>query len=589
MLGEEAGGAGGGHVAFKKFAVGAGEVHDDEAVEAVVEFGVHVEGDQLATQLEILPEKDRDGLAVGFEVGDEVAEFVEIARDGFDRIPAGTQGAAGTDEAGQGGVAALLTEDAGHEFARDAGVVRADADRAEENVGGGVFQHKLADAFPEQQQRLEAALVSRGDEAAPQFNGGAEALQKLGAEVEERAGVEPIEAVVGHDFADQAETVGAGDFLFGAVPEKEVVVVSVVTVEVQRAAGAFAGRAEGFFAEAADFAQGMRNGGARGAEDLELGHFEQGSGGKFGQQLCGGSGRGNGEAATGAQGTGPVAFAEQVGAPAEMFHEVSIGGEGGEAVRGDECTAAEVDFALLFIEELVGEQGSAEAGMDEAGQLEEGAVAAFDVEREGGGAGATQEAGNGVVPGGIGDVGAGELELELGDFASGEDEEEAAGLKPGQGFAHAASVGAFGGGAAEGVHGNDAVGDFGEGGDDVIGEDLDVGADLGEKLREGDAFDNAEGVVGDGENRAGAGDAFVVGGREVDGNVEGGEEAFAEGFGGARVELAVEIVGLFHLEDAEEGVEDGLGQGGGQGFGESAAERGGRGGGEREHGCYPRG
>jgi hypothetical protein len=151
------------------------------------------------------------------------------------------------------------------------------------------------------------------------------------------------------------------------------------------------------------------------------------------------------------------------------------------------------------------------------------------------------------------------LELELGDFASGEDEKESAGLKPGEGFAQAASVGAFGAGAAEGVHGNDAVGDFGEGSDDVVRKDLDVGADLGEKLGQRYAFDDAEGVIGDSEDGSGAGDALTVGGREMDGNVEGCQEAFAEGFGGAGVELAVEVVGLFHLEDAEEGFEDGLG------------------------------
>jgi hypothetical protein len=69
-------------VAFEQLAFGAREIHDDQAIEDVGEFRVDVKSQELSAKAEVLPQEDRDTCMVGFNFGDQVGEFVEIAAGG---------------------------------------------------------------------------------------------------------------------------------------------------------------------------------------------------------------------------------------------------------------------------------------------------------------------------------------------------------------------------------------------------------------------------------------------------------------------------------------------------------------------------
>lgn len=69
-------------VAFEQLTFGAGEVHDDQAIEDVGKFRVDVKTQQLAAEAEVLSQEDRYAGVVGFDLGDHLGEFIEIAASG---------------------------------------------------------------------------------------------------------------------------------------------------------------------------------------------------------------------------------------------------------------------------------------------------------------------------------------------------------------------------------------------------------------------------------------------------------------------------------------------------------------------------
>lgn len=97
------------------------------------------------------------------------------------------------------------------------------------------------------------------------------------------------------------------------------------------------------------------------------------------------------------------------------------------------------------------------------------------------------------MPFGIAD---GELvEVEAGDFARGEDDEEAAVCEVVGGAFHGGDVVLRG--VRDDVDGDDAVVQFGDGGEHVVGEEFDIGSDAVEDLHEHGAFEETGGVVED--------------------------------------------------------------------------------------------
>lgn len=447
-------------------------------------------------------------------------------------------------------------------------VVAADADGAEECEVAGVTADERADGAPEEVEGLEGALVVGVNEGAAEFEGGAEVVPERGVEAEEGLGVEVAGGVVGG-----AEAVGAGDLGEAGVPEDEVVVVVVEGVEVGGEAGAFAGGAESDFAEAADFANGEGGEGMIELPDLPgplLGEqaFRR-EVDDFGGNPIGRDGGGDGVALRGGGWDGG-ALSKPVDAGAEFGGGAD--GVGVEAGGGDGVADTGFDPAASFVPEFAGQEGGAEAGVDEAGDLEEGAVLAGEEKRDGGGAGFADETGGGGVPGGVLDADA--AEVEVGDLTGGEDDEESTVLEPGEGGAEAAGVGEAGGRVGEGVDEDEAVAHLGDGAEDGVGEELDVRAYATEESGGGDSVDEAEGVVGDDDGGAGARDAVEVGAVDVEMDVEPGEEEFREGGGGGlRGGGGVEGIHLIEVKEAVEGSGDGSGETGGREPAESAGEQ----------------
>ena len=93
------------HVAAHHLGVTLEEVYGDQAVEAVVELGVDVEGEELAAHLDVLAEQDRDALLVGLDVLHHLRDEVEVVDVGVEvrAVPLGllclAQAVARTDEA----------------------------------------------------------------------------------------------------------------------------------------------------------------------------------------------------------------------------------------------------------------------------------------------------------------------------------------------------------------------------------------------------------------------------------------------------------------------------------------------------------
>lgn len=83
-------------VAVEQLAFGAREVHDDQAVEGVGKFRVDVKSEEFSAQAEVLAKEDGDAGVVGFEVGDEGGELLDVLAES---LGAGRRrGIAGRDE-----------------------------------------------------------------------------------------------------------------------------------------------------------------------------------------------------------------------------------------------------------------------------------------------------------------------------------------------------------------------------------------------------------------------------------------------------------------------------------------------------------
>ena len=253
------------HVAGEDFGAGAGEIDHDEAVERVAEPGVDAEGEKLAAELDVLAHENRKAFAVGLEVGDGAGEIFDV---GNDRVESGglplldqlaAQRTAGFHSAAPFRRRRLLLEVASDEFARNRRILVADAHGTDEFRVFGMTGDPGADAFPEQEQGRELALIFGSDKRAAHLERGAEAGEKARAEAEKRIGVEALLAIPGENSRYIAETIRAGNFTLLPVPEEEVQIVRIEMIEIALLPGAFTGGAESDLAAAADFLQGERN------------------------------------------------------------------------------------------------------------------------------------------------------------------------------------------------------------------------------------------------------------------------------------------------------------------------------------------
>src|SRR5689334_15173008 len=65
-------------IPLQELRIGLRQIHENEPVERVCEFRIHVESEQLASQFQILAEKDRDGRLLLFDVADQFRQIVDV-------------------------------------------------------------------------------------------------------------------------------------------------------------------------------------------------------------------------------------------------------------------------------------------------------------------------------------------------------------------------------------------------------------------------------------------------------------------------------------------------------------------------------
>jgi hypothetical protein len=64
------------HVPFEQLGVRLVQVHENEPIQDVAEARVQTEGEDLASQLQVMLEKDGDASLVFFNVGDQLGEIL---------------------------------------------------------------------------------------------------------------------------------------------------------------------------------------------------------------------------------------------------------------------------------------------------------------------------------------------------------------------------------------------------------------------------------------------------------------------------------------------------------------------------------
>ena len=173
--------------------------------------------------------------------------------------------------------------------------------------------------------------------------------------------------------------------------------------------------------------------------------------------------------------------------------------------------------------------------MDHAEHLERNAVGAAHENRQRFSAGNTDEPGGGRAPFGIADVSGAEVEMR--NLSGGEDQQQSPAFHVGNGLFEGTSVGDAAFGTVEGVEEDAHTGQFGEIAEHVVGEDANVGADAGEEGGEECAIEQAEGVVGNGDDGAGGRDFAEVVGGDFQFDVEGSQEVAAKQTCGPGIEI----------------------------------------------------
>src|SRR6266850_3081624 len=161
------------------------------------------------------------------------------------------------------------------------------------------------------------------------------------------------------------------------------------------------------------------------------------------------------------------------------------------------------DALAALAKEFAGKEEGAEAGMEQAGEVEEGAVLAAEKDREDGCAAAADEAGDGGAPADVGNFAS--AAIEGGDFAGREDGQSAAVFHEAHGGADGAEISRGCAFAAEGIDEEHGVADFGNDFEQMIGEHFHIGADALEDSGEDDAVEAPERVIGDDNEWAGFG------------------------------------------------------------------------------------
>ena len=119
------------------------------------------------------------------------------------------------------------------------------------------------DAFPQQQQRRELALIFGPDERTAQLERWPQLPDEARIEAEQRLGIKPLQSEPRHQSGNIAEPVCADNLALLFIPEKQVQVMRIEPIQIERLACPFPCRAKCDFAQTPDLLKRERNTGAR--------------------------------------------------------------------------------------------------------------------------------------------------------------------------------------------------------------------------------------------------------------------------------------------------------------------------------------
>src|SRR5580765_1208387 len=116
-----------------------------------------------------------------------------------------------------------------------------------------MLRNEAGDRLPQHQQRRILPLVFGTHKRTSQFERRSHPLEQFCLVVKERVRIEASYAVLRNDFLRVPCPVRADQFPLNFVPEHEMPVATIETVEVGAAAGSFSGRAKGHFPQPTHF------------------------------------------------------------------------------------------------------------------------------------------------------------------------------------------------------------------------------------------------------------------------------------------------------------------------------------------------
>ncbi len=133
-----------------------------------------------------------------------------------------------------------------------------------------MLQQKVEDPFPEQEERHGSALVLLNDEGASQLQRLPEGGMKTAVHAEEALQVEALDPVTPKDLLALSHPVSAYDPLFLVIPDKKLVVIEVILIQVHGVIGPLSHFTEGDLPEPSQLQHDLGDLCTGGAEHIEL-------------------------------------------------------------------------------------------------------------------------------------------------------------------------------------------------------------------------------------------------------------------------------------------------------------------------------
>jgi len=273
------------------------------------------------------------------------------------------------------------------------------------------------------------ALVLAAYERTAEFKRGTDLQEQALVVAENGVRIKAFDAVSADDLVGIAGAVSARDLARAFVPKKQVPVVVVEMIEVGAAPCAFAGGAEGNFAEAAKFVKQMRKlGGAR-CVDGKLRVFgEEAVGGKTGnivnhearrnrrrnwllrparKYVADSRGKGNCSLA---------AMRQKIGAQTKVLGRFLVALEAVDQFGWDGLADAHANFFFALLEKFLEKEQCTQARMNQAKKVERQAVTAGEINGQSSGGGLADQARGGRIPQSISDMAL--ADVQVGNLSS---------------------------------------------------------------------------------------------------------------------------------------------------------------------------